>query len=223
MRPAPLVVLILALAGSAQAVPRAPQVPVSGNALSSFFASQGQTIAVVGDQQDVPELALANVGIPGGSYVLFIHSVLGSPSLDAYNAADPASPLFLVFPGAATPGWFTAVSMMFGPERLVVQTFDGNGVFVGSQSYLGANGFQLGLAVGGSSGVKYSQDARNPGGLARLLFYAGTGAHTWDTWLCAEDQDGGTGDFADAIFLIQGMSFVPVQRTTWGTLKRRFR
>jgi hypothetical protein len=40
-------------------------------------------------------------------------------------------------------------------------------------------------------------------------------------WLALESD--GDGDFADAVFLLEGAWLVPVQRTSWGTLKQRFR
>jgi hypothetical protein len=65
------------------------------------------------------------------------------------------------------------------------------------------------------------EDARNAGGAAHLLAFRGTGLHAMETWLAAETD--GDGDFSDALFLLQGVGVVPVERSSWGTLKRRFR
>jgi hypothetical protein len=59
-----------------------------------------------------------------------------------------------------------------------------------------------------------------------VLAYLGTGAHQGSTWLCGENQtesNGGDYDFADAVFLLEFLNVTPVHRTTWGTLKERFR
>lgn len=223
MRPALLALSLLLFAAPADAALRSPQVMVSGTALASFFATQSQSIAVVGDQRDLPEISLFNVGIPGGSFTLFLQAKLGGGTLYAYNTTSPAPPLYELFPGAASPGWFTVASMRYSPERLVVNLFDAQGSLVGTNTYLGADGLHLGLAVGGPSGVGYSEDSRNPEGLARLLFYGGTAAHYGDLWICSEDAVSGRGDFADSIFLIEGIAPAPAQHTTWGALKQRFR
>jgi len=68
----------------------------------------------------------------------------------------------------------------------------------------------------------YSQDERNGG--ARLLAYNGTGVRAGATWLAWETGAGPGGDYADSIWLFPfAFTPVPVQRTEWGTLKRRFR
>lgn len=209
------------LVSLAHAALRSPQAPVSGTALQDFFTSQGQAIDPASAQLDLATIALINVGMP--AFGMFIHPQVGQATLYAYNSGVPSPPLFLICPSSLTPGWYTIASMQTNPDRLIVQTFDQIGNIQGTTTYLGANGFNLGLAVEGPSGIRYSEDALNPGGLARLLSYAGTGAHHGGWWLCAEDQASGTGDFADSVFLIEGLAPVPVLRSSWGSLKERFR
>ena len=216
--------LLLALslcAPAAHAALRSPQVPVSGTVLQTFFTSQGQAIDVASDQLNLTTFALINVGMP--AFAILIHPKLGQGTLYAYNAGVASPPLFAICPGGLTPGWYTTASMRTNPDRLVVDTFDGLGSLTGTVTYLGANGFNLGLAVDGPSGIRFSEDALNPGGLARVLSYAGTGGLYGAWWVCAEDQESGTGDFADSVFLIEGLAPVPVQHASWGTLKERFR
>ena len=71
----------------------------------------------------------------------------------------------------------------------------------------------------------YQQDARNPGGAPRILVFAGTGYYTGYLWLACETGTGSTGDFADFIALVDlnQASMVPVNHTSWGALKQRFR
>jgi hypothetical protein len=72
--------------------------------------------------------------------------------------------------------------------------------------------------------VFYTQDARNPGGTARILAYNATGSANGWTWFACETGAGPGGDYADFIALVNlSLAPVPVSRTDWGTLKRRFR
>ncbi len=214
-------VLVVVCAASAHAALRSPQVPVAGTALASFFVSQGQTIDPAAEQADAQTFAFLNVGIPV-SLTFQVHAKLGNAPLYVYNAGDPGSPLYTIFPGSASTGWFTAAAFRTSPDRLVVNLFDALGSLQGTTTYLGVQPFQTGLAVVSPGSTKFSEDALNTGG-ARILFFAGTGAQTGNGWLCAEDQDGGTGDFADQVFLLEWFGTVESLHTTWGGLKARFR
>lgn len=212
---------LLVLAPPADAVPRSPQVPVSGNALATFFASQGQSIAVVGDQVDLQSvsfpIAPASIGLGP------VHPVPTIAGFGGYNTSLAAPPLYQIFPGAALAGWFTVASFRTAPLRLVVNLFDAASTLQGTTTYLGADPSAFGFYAQGPSLV-YSQDARNPGGLARMLSYAGTGAHAGSTWFACEFSDAPAGDFADFVALVT-FSTPPVgaERTSWGRVKRLYR
>jgi len=218
--------ITLALATSAHsAVLRSPQVPISGNALATFFASQGESIDPATQQIVLPPVALLNVGLPSGLQ-LISRRALGSGALDLYNAAAASPAQYMILPASASvPGWFTMTTAQTSPMRLIVNLFDEQNSFQGSTTYLAGppDPFNLAFAYEGPTGLRYSQDARNPSGLPRLLAFAGTGGNLGNVWLCVEDGSTGTGDFADAVFLILGIAPVPVQHTSWGTLKQRFR
>src|SRR5207247_8447803 len=155
------------------------------------FASQGQTIDVNADQLD-----LQSVSIPVDVAVVMRGFFVGGAgsSFGLYNGAPASPPLYLVFPGAASSGWFASGSYRTGPARLVVNLFDNNANFVGSTTYLAGppDPSDVGFYVqdGSSGATLYSQDARNTGGSARILMYAGTGAHVGETWFAAENGPG---------------------------------
>ena len=208
------------LAPPAHAVLRSPQVPVSGTALASFFASQGQSLAVVGDQLDMQSFSLS----PSTTVTQRATSLGGAGSFGGYNTSLLAPPLYLLFPGAASPGWIAVMSFRTAPVRAVVNLFDASGAFQGSTTYLGADPTAFGFYAQGPAGVVYSQDARNPGGLARILAYAGTGTRTGDTWFACELSTTPEDDFADFVMLLN-FSTPPVEakHTTWARLRRLFR
>jgi hypothetical protein len=220
-------VLALALgATAAHAALRSPQIPVSGTALQAFFTSQGQSINVSTDQLDLQAVSLpADAGIE-----------IGPPSpanssgsaFGVYNAGFAVPPLYQVFPGSATNGWFSVFSFRTAPTRLVVSLFDASSAFQGSTTYLAGPpdhtnmGFYLQQSAAAGGLTFYSQDERNGG--ARLLVFNGTGTHAGATWLAWETSAGPGGDFADSIWLFPyAFAPVPVLRTDWGALKSRFR
>ncbi len=207
-----LLLLVSALP-AARADLRVPQVPVSGAALATFLTAQAQTINVATQQQDVQQFGGLNVGSPL-QLTFRVHPMNGTTAeLDAYNTFGPSSPLFVICPGSIAPGWYTEVAFRSNPNRMVVNIFDGNNVFQGTSTYLNADPFAMGLAVVTPGGTHFSQDARNAGGAAHLLFYRSTGGLTGSAWLGSEDQDGASSDFADGIFLLESFGAVPVERT----------
>jgi hypothetical protein len=107
----------------------------------------------------------------------------------------------------------------------VVSIFDASSAFQGSTTYLAgppdpsAFGFYV-MQAGGLT--FYMQDARNPDG-ARILAYNGTGSLAGWTWFACETGAGPGGDYADFIARVNlSLAPVPVSRTDWGTLKKRF-
>ena len=223
MRRSPLPLLLLAgalsVAAPARAALRSPQVPVSGTALASFFASQGQAIDPATDQQDVQQFGAS-------ATASFEVRTFGSDVLSAigfYNALAVTPALYQVHPGSASPGWFEACTFRTNPTRLVVNLFDSFSSLVGTTSYLGADPSAFGVYGSGAGGTVYQQDVRNPSGTARVLVFNGVGARVGYTWLAIETGDVIGGDFADRIVLVNlAVNPVDVERVRWGALKRRF-
>lgn len=210
---------LAALVTPAHSALRSPQVPVTGNALATFFASQGQTIAVVGDQVDLQRTSVpAEVAIRAETFGAVANS------FGFYNASNATPPLYLFFPGVASAGWFVVCSFRTAQVRLVVNLFDQNGALQGTTTYLGADPTDLGYYAQGSSGIFYSQDERNASGAARLLAYNGTGSRSGSTWIACELSPDPGGDFADFIMLMD-FAFAPVatKRTTWGRVCALYR
>jgi len=187
---------------AAHAAPRAQQVPVSGTALAAFFASQGQSINVNTDQLDLQTLT-----VPVGT-AFEVHTFgpeAAGTDFGTYNANGnkkgvPAR--YTLFPGGTTPGWYTTGAFRTGPSRLVVNLFDSNRVMQGSSTFNGANAANFALVDTGPNGTYYLEDARNAGGAAKILAFAGTGTRVGWTWFACETSSGTGGDFADFITVV---------------------
>ena len=225
-------IALLALAGSASAALRSPQVVVNGGTLQGYLNGVGESINVSTDQQDIQRwLATVSNNSTFTIQVELTGNAAGN-TYGIYNAAFAAPPLYQCFPGAATNGWFCVCAFRTAPTRVVVSLFDNNAAFVGSTTYLAGPpdrndfAFYLQQPVGAGGLTLYQQDARNAGGVAQMLVYAGTGINSGNWWLCMEDAtvaQGSDRDFDDAVLFLESLNPTPVHKATWGDLKARFK
>jgi hypothetical protein len=222
-----LSLLVLAcLTAPAFALPRSPQVPVLGGSLQGYLNSVGESINVLTDQNSVQTWSTTVSN--NSTFTLQIELAGNAPTnaIGIYNAGDVAPALYQVFPGAATNGWFATASFRASPARVVINLFDDLAGFQGSTTYLGANKDNFGYYLQNPTVLFYTQDARNPGGTAQALAFAGTGANFGQWWLCWEDLQVGGGsdqDYEDAVLFLESVNPTPVSTTSWGQLKARFR
>jgi hypothetical protein len=197
-------------------------VPVNGSGLQTLLDAQGQAINVATDQHNPPEVELANVGIPV-TFLVFVHPIAAPAApLSLYFRYDssPTPTLYQICPAPIPPGWFTQVAFESGTGSLAVTLLDENGVSQGVTHYPSPiAGLSFAISTAGSA--YYAIDDKNADHRAHLLFYQGTGAHMSDAWVGAED--GGDFDYDDDVYLVETLSLTPVQRTSWGTIKQRFR
>jgi hypothetical protein len=222
-------IALVAVAGSASAALRATQVVVNGGSLQGYLNGVGESINVLTDQQDIQRWQATVSNNSTFTIQVELAGNAASNTYGLYNASAGVPPLYQVFPGAATNGWFAVASFRTAPVRVVVNLFDASAALVGTNTYLGADrndfGFYLQQAPGAGGLTFYTQDVRNPGGLAQMLTYAGTGINSGSWWLCMEDLDPAQGsdrDFDDAVLFLESVNPTPVNKTTWGSLKARF-
>ena len=218
----PAVLLVTLVSATAHAGLRASQVPVTGTALATFFASQGQSINVNTQQLD---LQVMNVPALTNFQVMVFGPGTTTTSLGAYNTVPVLPTLYQIQPATATPGWYELAAFKNSPSRLVVSQFDAGNALQGTNSYVGADPTAFGFYEQITGGATYyTQDVRNPGSAPHILAFNGTGTRAGWTWFACETGAGPGGDFADYIALVNlAPSPVPVSHTDWGTLKRRFR
>src|SRR5262245_7223767 len=224
-------IALIAFAGTASAALRVPQVTVNGGTLQGYLNGVGESINVGTDQQNVQRWQATVSNNSTFTIQVELAGNAASNTYGIYNASAAVPPLYLVFPGAATNGWFAVAAFRTAPTRVVVNLFDASSAFQGSTTYLAGppdrNDFGFYLQQGPASGglTFYTQDARNPGTAAQALTYAGTGINSGSWWLCFEDSDAAQGsdyDFDDAVLFLESVNPTPVSKTTWGDLKARF-
>ncbi len=208
---------------------RSPQVVIpptspDGTTLQQYLNSLGETINVQTDQLDAQVWDGSGVGTSTFTLQIELSGFATQNAIGIYNSDAGASPaLFQLFPAAAAAGW--AVTAHFGGGNLSVALFDNNGAFQGSTSYTGVHANSFGFYLQGPGGTFFSQDYRNPGGMAQVLTYAGTGSNAGDWFECFEDgamAASSDGDFQDAVLLLQAVVPTPTTRKSWGSVKTGF-
>jgi hypothetical protein len=244
------VVLLVAAASVASAAPRrVPQVAVSGTALADYFASVGENIDVHHDQLDLQTLSLAPGVLYRVAFQVSGYTTDSGDTLGVYSnhVLPPTPERYVVLPGdliAAPFELHASASFKSMPSRLTVTWLDVLDNPVGARTYFAGppdgkhfgppDPSDFGFYIQRSDGSTfYQQDARNPGGAPRILVFAGTGSYTGYyytgyLWFACETGTGSTGDFADfadfiALADLNQASIVPVNHTSWGALKQRFR
>ena len=216
------------LATGASAALRVPQVAVVGGSLQGYLNGVGESINVNTDQNAVQtwQTTVSN----NATFTLMIELAgnAATNNIGIYNGGAAVPALYQVFPGAASAGWFATCSFRSAPTRVVVNLFDDNANFQGQTTYLAGppDASNFGYYLQGPGGTFYTQDARNPGGTAQALAFAGTGNNTGQWWLAFEDlteSNGKDNDFNDAVLFLESIAPTPVTKTTWGAVKKRFR
>lgn len=217
------VAAVALLAGSASAALRVPQIAVAGGSLQGYLNGVGESINVNTDQNAVQTWVTTVSNNSNFTLMIELAGNAGSNNIGVYNAADAVPALHQVFPGAASAGWFATTSWRTGPVRVIVNLFDQDAVFQGQTVHMGADGTNFGYYLQGPGGLFYTQDARNVGGAAQMLAYAGTGNNAGQWWLACEDLSASDNDFDDAVLFLESVNPTPVASTSWGQLKKRFR
>src|SRR5262245_33223926 len=219
-------IALVAFAGSASAALRVPQVVVNGGTLQGYLNGVGEAINVSTDQQNIQRWQATVSNNSTFTIQVEFAGNAGTNTYGLYNASAVAPPLYQVFPGAATNGWFAVASFRTAPVRVVVNLFDASAAIQGTNTYLGADRNDFGFYLQQNPGITlYTQDARNPGSTPQALTFAGTGINSGSWWLCFEDQTQAQGsdyDFDDAVLFLESVNPTPVSKTSWGDLKARF-
>lgn len=216
--------LLFATVGPASATLRSPQVPVVGGGLQAFFNSIGESINVNTDQDATQTWTHTVSGT-----TTFTIEFQSSPNaaiqqFGLYNASAVIPPLFFLMSGSVGPLGFSTATFKPG-NILVVNRFDANGNFLSTTTFGGVDENNFGFYLSVPSGTVFTQDARNPGGLARALTFKGTGRNAGTWWLCWDEPLAGAPgdqDFDDLVIQMESVSETPVSRTSWGQLKARF-
>jgi hypothetical protein len=206
---------------------RNPQVSIVGGGLQAYLDSVGQSIHVNSDQADFQAW---NTGMYcAGNQGLFFQLAAKPPGswLGLYDAAEITPSFFEIFTPDAQPRWFTMVNFLSSPTRVRIIMFDNRGNPVGFTEIPGGNREAVAFYMEGPRGGFYTEDARNLSGDPQFLSFAGTGSNAFAWWIVGEEtalSAGADRDFDDVIMFIGQMDCdLPIQRSTWGAVKSRFR
>jgi hypothetical protein len=215
-----IAVLVASVSPAAAFNPRVPQIVFNNASLQGYLAGADGGINTATDQVDGQVWTTSISGNATFTLMIELSAAAAGNAIGVYNVSGPpVPPLFQIFPGAATAGWFATAH--FGGGNLVVTLFDNNSIIQGQNFYPGVDANGFGFYVAGPGGTFYSEDARNPGGNAQVLTYLGTGNNFGDWWQCFEDSQFAPGDkdFEDVVLLLQSVVPTPNATTSWGRLK----
>jgi hypothetical protein len=223
-----LIVSLVALVASAtfaSAALRVPQVPVIGGGLQAYLNSVGESINVLTDQQ--ADQTWTHTSSNTTTYTIQFQSSPNAPiqQFGLYNAGAVIPPLFFLMSGSVGPLGFCTATFKPG-NIMIVNRFDALANFLSTTTFGGVDQTNFGFYLSTSAGTVFTQDARNPGGLARALAFLGTGANAGQWWLAWDEPLAGAPgdqDYDDLVVLMESLSPTPVSKTTWGALKLRFR
>jgi len=221
--------LVLGLATVAGAYPlRSPQVPLQtgwdGISLQSALNSLGETLNTLTQQLDLEYWQGAAGSNATFTLEMEIAGYAAQNGIGIYNASQANPSMFLVFPGAATAGWYATCAFSAG-GHMTVSLYDNTHTLQGVTNYSGVDENDFGFYLQGPGGLFFSQDYRNPGGNPQMVTYAGTGQYTGEWWECFEDLPYASSDvdFQDAIVLLQAIQPTPTHNPSWGQLKSNYR
>ena len=222
-----LIISLVALVASvnlASAALRAVQVPVVGGGLQAYFISIGESINVNTDQDATQTWSHTVSGTT--TYTVQFQSSPNSnvQQFGLYNASAVIPPLFFLLSGSVGPLGFSTATFKPG-NIVVVNRFDALSNFLSTTTFGGVDPNNFGFYLSVPAGTVFTQDSRNPGGLARALAYQGTGANAGTWFLCWDEPLAGAPgdqDFDDLVVLMESVNPTPVSKTSWGTLKARF-
>ncbi|HKW14429.1 MAG TPA: hypothetical protein VJS69_08090 [Candidatus Krumholzibacteria bacterium] len=217
--------IALGSASVATAGPRVPQVPVVGGGLQAYFTSIGESINVNTDQQ--ADQVFQQTGSGNSSLTLVYQS---SPNaaiqqVGVYNASAVIPPLFFVLSGSVGIKGFSTMSFKPG-AILVVNRFDAASNFLSTTTFGGFTANDFGIYLSVQAGTVFSQDSRNPGGLARMIAFKGTGLNAGEWFLCFDEPLAGApgdGDFDDCVLVLESVNPLATEPTSLGHVKALFR
>jgi len=209
----------------ASAALRVPQVPVVGGGLQAYLIGVGETINVNTDQDATTTWSHTISGTT--TYTIQFQSSPNAPiqQFGLYNASAVIPPLFFLMSGSVGPLGFSTATFKPG-NILTVNRFDAFANFLSTTTFAGVDPTNFGFYLSVNAGTVFTQDSRNPGGLARAITFQGTGANAGTWWLCWDEPLAGAPgdqDFDDLVVLMESVNPTPVSKTTWGEVKTRFR
>jgi hypothetical protein len=222
---ASFVVLGAAIASPASAGLRVPQVPVIGGGLQAYLNSIGESINVNTDQQDAQTFQQSASGNASLTIAFQSSPNAAIQQVGIYNAGAVIPPLFFIISGSVGPLGYSTMSFKPG-NILVVNRFDALANFLSTTTFGGIDAGNFGFYMSTAAGTIFSQDARNPGGLARMIVFKGTGLNSGEWFICVDEPGVGTPgdqDYDDCVLVLESVNPLATQQSSLGQVKALFK
>lgn len=228
LAPMILSALLITLALPASAALRVPQIAFGSTALQQHLNDLGESVDVQTMQQD--GLVWGST-VSGNSTMTIQFELNGNPSGAELGIASllpgghAVFALIPVFPATADSGWFAVASFRPG-NNLIVTLFDANATLLGQHSYTDVDRNLFAYYITHAHGTFFSHEGFNSDGKVHSLTYAARGMNTGSWWMAWEDTaiaEYSTKNFFDALMFLESVNPTANERTSWGTLKSRFR
>ena len=219
---------IAVLSAPAHAALRVPQLAFASTSLQNRLNAFGESINVLTAQQQ---------GLVWGSTIstnttmTIQFELAGNPHLNEFGLAalnatgNTVTGVDPIFPAADLGTGFFAVASFRPGNVLKVNLFDPTAGLVSTTTYSGVNRNLFGYYLKNANGTFYSHEGFNLDGKVHALVYAGTGQNLGCWWMSWEDtlDPTATADYDDALVFLESLNPTPVNHTTWGSVKARFR
>ena len=204
-----------------------PQTTFAYTSLQSQLNSLGESIDVLTQQQ---EGLVWSTNASSNSTMSIMFQLAGNPNKDEFGivgltSVGSLSGLCVVFPSDAfNTGYFAVASFRSG-GLLTVNLFDASANVINNTTYTGVDRTRFVYYIKNPHGTFFSHMGHNPDGKVHSLAFAGTNLNEGSWWMAWEDSmdPGATADFGDGLMFLAALNPTPVSRTTWASLKARFR
>src|SRR5262249_943535 len=142
-----------------------------------------------------------------------------------YTGSAVIPPLFFLISGSVGPLGFSTMSFKPG-NILTVNRFDALANFLSTTTFGGVDENNFGFYLSVPTGTVFSQDYRNPGGLARMIVFKGTGLNSGEYFLCWDEPLNGApgdSDFDDCVLVLESVNPLATQSANLGQVKALFK
>ena len=223
------VLAVAAPVAPAHAALAVPQIAFSSAALQARLNGFGESINVLTQQQD---------GLVWGSTVstnatmTIQFELAGNPDGNEIGIAalNPTGKIVTgfdpVFPSIDLATGSFAVASFRSGGLLIVNVFDASATLLTTLSYTGVNRSLFAYYIKNAGGTFNSHVGFNADAKVHALAFAGTGENTGCWWVAWEDAtiaNYAAADYDDALVFMESLNPTPVNHTTWGSVKARFR
>jgi len=218
---------VVAHSGPAHAGLVVPQTTFASAILQNQLNTLGESIDALTQQQ---EGLVWTTNVSSNATMNIMFQLAGNPNQDEFgiaglDGAGGLSGLCTVFPpDDFNTGYFAVASFRSG-GLLTVNLFDVSASVIRTTTYTGVDRTRFVYYIKNSNGTFFSHLGFNPDGKVHSLVFAGTNMNRGSWWIAWEDSmdPSESADFGDGLLFLESLNPTPVSRSTWGSLKARFR